>query len=286
MRTSEMSKVSIPVGYSALGRPIDRNYSSNVLAVGIAAGTAILFGAYNLIAAEPLASSWVEGSVGVFLAWAIGRELDPDRNISASLAMAVAFLSALAAAPSMLFSFGLLLAVRLSTGSPGVGMKWVDMVVVVVVGGLLGTAAIPFAALPAIAIGVLIVEGGSRRGMLVAGLVTLSGVLVAVMTGPWVVERGLAVTSIALVAVVVLATGLTVPAADPQSTADIGGVPLLGWRVTVSRVVAGATVLAAAFLASGSGIESAFATGGAAVVGVMAAQLMHAGDTQNGNDGE
>ncbi len=60
--------------------------TGNGLTAGIlalAAGTAPLFGGYNLLAAEKLASSWVEASVGVLLAWAIGRELDPDRSFTA-----------------------------------------------------------------------------------------------------------------------------------------------------------------------------------------------------------
>lgn len=275
-----MSKVSVPVGYSALGRPIDPNYSSNVLAVGVAAGTALLFGVYNLVAAEPLASSWLSASVAVFIAWAIGRELDPDHNLSAALAMAVALLSALAVAPSLLFGFGVLTATRLCTGSSGVGLKPLDLVSVVAIGAVLGTGPIPLATVPALAIGVLIVEQASKRSMILAGLVTVAGIVAAVIAGPWAVDRNLGTIAIVLALVVVVATALTVPAAAPQATGDVGDEPLVAWRLTMARVIAAATVLAAGLIAGGDGIESAFGTGGAAIAGVMSVKYLPQKNTE------
>lgn len=278
----EMSKVTVPVGYSALGRPIDPSYPSNVLAVGVAAATALLFGGYNVIAAEPLASSWFEASVGVFLSWAIGRELDPDNNLTAALAMPVALLSALAVAPSLLFGFGVLTATRLCTGSSGVDLKPLDLVAVPAIGALLGTGPIPLATVPALAVGVLILDGASRRGMVQAGLATAAGVVTAIINGPWAVERELGLVPVLLVAVVATATALTVPAPPPVSKGDTGKEPLVGWRITAARATAAATVLGAGLVAGGHGVESAFGTGGAAILGVMTVKFL----PQKGNESE
>lgn len=273
MRKVAISKVSIPVGYSAIARPIDPSYPSNILAVAVAGASALLFAGYNLVAVQELASSWVEASVGVFLAWAIGRELDPDRNLSAALAMAIAFLAALVAAPSLLSGLGVLIAVRLVTGSAGVQLKILDMVALIGLGALLGTGSDSIAVLPGLAVGVLILEERSRRGVLLAALLTLSGVVAAVVSSPWSLDRHLAARPIAIAAMVLIALAMIVPAPSPHSTADIGDKPLVRWRITAARVVAAVTLLATLIVSGGAGVEAAFGTGGAAIIGVAVAKF-------------
>lgn len=64
----------------------------------------------------------------VFLAWAIARELDPDRPAAASVAMAVALLVLLAGEPRLGAVVALLFAVRLVAGTTGRAPTALDLV--------------------------------------------------------------------------------------------------------------------------------------------------------------
>ena len=73
-----------PPSRTALGRPLDPRYISNVIAVigALAAGSAFFL--FSVVFEEAVAASPLGAAGAVFLAWAIAREIDPDRNGSAT----------------------------------------------------------------------------------------------------------------------------------------------------------------------------------------------------------
>ena len=112
---------------SALGRPLDPSYRSNVVAIAVAALVGVVFAIYNLTASTPLESSWWTAAVAVFLSWAIAREIDPDRSAAATIAMPLAAIGAAFAAPSLLFAFGVLIGTRLIVGTVGLDLRLVEV---------------------------------------------------------------------------------------------------------------------------------------------------------------
>lgn len=113
---------------SAFGRPIDWRYASNRFAIAVWAVSMVVF----------LAMAWwgdrfsylgaVAASVGVFLAWAIGRELDPAHTSVAGVASVGAIGVVFLGAPAALVVFGALLAVRAIAGTTGRTLRWGDLV--------------------------------------------------------------------------------------------------------------------------------------------------------------
>ena len=118
-------RATVPIRWTTLGRPIDLGYPTNraiaVLAafvfvsrlgVGLAHGD----GAWSALLLA------LQTAGAVFLAWALGRETDPDRPVSAFFAAAGALTSTiLLGPPHFLLIFWFLLSLRIvnrSTGLP------------------------------------------------------------------------------------------------------------------------------------------------------------------------
>lgn len=118
--------------FSTLGRPLDMNYPTN-WAIAVLVGIVMMvFFVVQWMNAMPLLSAlaWsVQAGIGVFLAWAIGRELDPDHDLSAfvSAALMVALLWRFPL-PNLLMLFWLMLLIRLLNRSVGLTPMWMDLV--------------------------------------------------------------------------------------------------------------------------------------------------------------
>ena len=112
---------------SGFGRPIDWRYASNRFAIAT----------WVVSLAVYLALAWwderftylgaVAASVAVFLAWTIGRELDPGHTSVAGLAAMGSFGVVFIGAPAALVVFGALIAVRAVAGTTGRAMRWGDL---------------------------------------------------------------------------------------------------------------------------------------------------------------
>ena len=84
--------------FSAIARPVDPRFPTNraiaALTLAVIVGDLIrrLVGG-----SEWLASTWAAGGIGlsVFLAWALCREIDPDRDLSAFVAAGLALVGGL-----------------------------------------------------------------------------------------------------------------------------------------------------------------------------------------------
>ena len=121
-------------GLTSIGRPLDLRYPSNrfVVAAALLAGAA--WAGWELAARGGVGAAAARGAVAgaaVFLAWALGRELDPDRAWTAGVAAVVTAGLVGVWRPSLLVLFSALLAVRVSARSTGRAPGPIDLAVVV-----------------------------------------------------------------------------------------------------------------------------------------------------------
>ena len=127
-----------PEQLTSLSRVVDPRYSSNRLVI-VGAAAAALIVSVSSLAGFDLGSGPLLAAVGVFLAWAIARELDPDQPASAAIAIPLSFVLLLVLGPaSLLVSTGILLGTRLATGTVGTPLRPLDIGGIIVVAGLLG----------------------------------------------------------------------------------------------------------------------------------------------------
>ena len=247
---------------SSLSRALDPRYPSNRLAiagaliVGVAAALANLFGLD--IGLEPISAA-----VGLFLAWAIARELDPDHPASAAVAMPASLVLLLAIGPaSLVVSMGILLGVRLVAGTVGAPLRTLDIIGVVGLAAFLGTNPIGV-----VGLGVVVDEPRRNRAVLITATAVSAFVAVVLVSG---LERTWTTPDTAgwiALAVAVAAAVSVIPAASPTSSTDRHTGRVLRTRVTAARVAAGSAVVAGFVLAGGVGIAALAGTAAAALTG-------------------
>jgi len=252
---------------SSLSRAVDPRYPSNrfviagALIAGLATALANLFGLDTGLGP-------VSAGVGVFLAWAIARELDPDYPASGAVAMPVSMVLSLVIGPaSLLVSMGVLLGLRMVAGTVGAPLRTLDIIGVVGLAALLGTNPIGVVGLGAMVIGVVVDEPRRNRTFLItasAMVAFVAAVLVSQLDWTWTNPD--TAGWIALV-IAVVATVLVIPAALPTASTDRQAGRVRRERVTAARVVAGTAVVAGFALAGGVGIAALAGTVTAALSG-------------------
>ncbi len=121
--------------FTHLGRPVDPAYPTNVAIVVLSVATLISVSLWRLLYlhSEFVAALIQGGQLAgvVFLTWALGRELDPDANIVAFLAITPAVvLAVLVGTPNFSLVFLALLLLRVVNRSLGVPAKPTDSLLV------------------------------------------------------------------------------------------------------------------------------------------------------------
>jgi hypothetical protein len=121
--------------FSGIGRPLDFGWPSNVaiflvtITVGVLTAAS---GIWNGLTPAELSWSAVRTAGSVFLAWAICREIDPDRQWTAFVASAAILLWAIFhTAPPLLPSLWLIMATRMvnrSTGLKPTALDWLGFI--------------------------------------------------------------------------------------------------------------------------------------------------------------
>lgn len=252
---------------TSLVRVIDPRYPSNrlVLIGAVVAGLAV--GAAALLGADPKAGPIVV-AVGVFLAWAITRELDPDHPASAAIAIPVSFALSLTIGPSaLLVSTAVLLGLRLTAGTVGTPLRLLDIVGIVGLSAALGTGLTGAVGVAVIAVGIVVSEGHQRRGFAIAAAAAIAFASVAAVTGierTWITPTTAEWVAFGLA---VAATVLIVPARTPMSETDRRTGAVGRNRVTVARFAAGLAMLLVLGLTGGVGIAALAGTTTAALTG-------------------
>jgi hypothetical protein len=262
----QMNLPAPPQPSSALGRPLDPRYPSNLIAVFGSGAAVLFFFIYNLMADDPLPTSAISAGFTVFLAWAISRELDPDHNASAYVAMLLAFVSVLFVTASPLFGFGVLIGTRLATGTVGLRVGRRDLPFVVGFGALLGSGVNSLAAVAALVIGILVIDRYSRRSLATAVVTVVAAAAVFAIRSPAIVWGTPGAWDLALGLGVRVSLGLSIPARQPATLTDVRGREILAKRVTISRFLVAGCIAAAFVITGASGLQAAFAVAGVSLV--------------------
>lgn len=126
---------------SAIVRPIDPSYPTNraiaALTMAVIVGGIVL----QLIAGEELiqGASWgISAGLAVFLAWALGRELDPDHDLSAFVAAGLALIGLLLFdLPDLMALFWMLLFLRMVNRTTGLPARILDSLLILGLGSWL-----------------------------------------------------------------------------------------------------------------------------------------------------
>ncbi len=116
---------------STLGRPLEMNYPTNRAIAAISGAVIVILFLLQWTNAMPWldALAWAfQAGISVFLAWAIGRELDPDHGFSAfvSSALMLGFLW-FSPLPNLLALFWLMLLLRLLNRTVGLPATVIDL---------------------------------------------------------------------------------------------------------------------------------------------------------------
>ncbi|MFP4324306.1 MAG: hypothetical protein ACLFTK_17760 [Anaerolineales bacterium] len=165
---------------TALARPLDPRYPSNVLIMllTVAIGAAIFI--ERLIGGETFSEAIISaasGALAAFLAWALNREIDPDREESANGAaiITVLLMFLLGIDPALLALFLLLMAARVINLITGVHVHPADMLLLALLTGLTATTDFWVAGLAGVLAFLLDQRTASPhpRGLLYAGLLLI-----------------------------------------------------------------------------------------------------------------
>lgn len=258
---------------TSLPRVVDPRYPSNRLVVAGSAVAALLTAVAAFVDVD-LGFGPIAAAVGVFLSWAIARELDPDHPAAALLAMPVAFAVLLVVGEaSLLLGTAVLLASRITAGTVGTDLRMLDGIALVGLSGLLGTQSVGVVGLALLVAGVFI--SGRSTGRSAAVSVASAGAFAAAWawTGTELAWESPDVAEWATLAVTLIATVLIIPASPLTSRTDRGTGTVDRTRVTIARLLVGAAVAAAFLVAGGIGIQAIAPTATAALIGTAVTSI-------------
>jgi hypothetical protein len=236
---------------TGLGRHLDLALPSNRTAVIGAVLAGVAHGLVELVAGRGFV---VFGSVAagalVFLAWAIGRETEPDDAGAATLAM-------LLAAPLVILGEGsafvvavTLIGLRMVAGTTGVALMPVDVAVVLAASAGVGLVPGGWVVVPLLAVGAGMAVVG--RSAIIAWAVFGTGAVTALLGGGWQPLAGDVISAgVAFAAVLLVET--TGRRQTVRSTVDVGGRLMDSRRIRLARRAAGATAVFLSLAASGVG---------------------------------
>jgi hypothetical protein len=247
---------------TALGRtPIDPSYPTNraiavlTLAVMIAGAILRLFLGATLLES----ALWGIGAgLAVFLAWALGRELDPDHDLSAFVGAGLVLIALLlVGAPSLLLILWLLLVLRLVNRTTGLPAKTLDSFGVLGLGAWLTWQGYWMVGLVTSVAFLLdgLLPPPLRRHLFVSGLAFLATVILSIFHGEMAMETGptmpVVISSMTMAALflVVIATSGNV-----KAVGDATLEPLIPRRVQTAQVLALLIALLLAWWDGASGV--------------------------------
>ncbi|MDH4116664.1 MAG: hypothetical protein OEX04_09685 [Acidimicrobiia bacterium] len=235
---------------SGLARPIDLRSRSNRFAVA-ATGAATLVGWLF----EPQGRSWLALGGSAFLAWAVARELNPDRSAAAAAVLGPAIVATVDAHVVSLGSlFVLLLAIRQTAGTTGRRLGHLDLAFLAILTSWLAFST-PLSWIAGAGMAVaLAVTGGGVRQRNWAWLTAIGVVL-----GAGIARHPMEWTRPSVLVATVVAAGVVGGLASwrvstVESEADKAGVALDPVRIGRARVTCLAVALVAAALGGGAGM--------------------------------
>lgn len=269
---------------TALARVLDPAVASNRFALLAAAGGVLLGGLGAALAGtEDVAATLGAGlryGVGVLLAWAIARELDPDRPRAARYAAFVYAPAALVGPPDLVAVVALLLAARTTGRTTGLAPRGADLVALPVLAGLAARTGPGFVCGMAVAAACYLereltgrdadTTPSVRRALVAAAAAALLAVAATTLTGAFLGGwHAPATGGLVLVAAGAIAAVWMGPA-TVEARADVTRVALSPRRLAATRWLVLATLAGALAWAGGAAV-GALAPAISAVVGVALA---------------
>ncbi|MCB2223939.1 MAG: hypothetical protein KQH83_07160 [Actinobacteria bacterium] len=249
---------------SGIGRDLSFRVPSNRFVLIAAPVAGVAWGIWKLATGHPFDHAVVRVFVAggaAFLAWALGRELDPDRPWTAGLAAVLAAAILGAGIPSLWVAFAVLMAARVASRSTGVAPGPVDLAVLVGVSAGAGATDTGLGA--GIVLGVVLLTdrwlpGGSHRLAPLAGVAAIAAAIAAsAVWGSLTPAAGLPQgPEWVVVPVAVLGLGVVLRRATVRSAGDLTGEPLSAVRVRAGRVAAVAAGALCAAWAGGAGLTA------------------------------
>ena len=226
-----------------LGRPFDLCKTSN--RIGLFGPVLVAFGSlgWDIAAGNPpgmLEAARV--SIAAFLAWAIARELDPDRPNTATVSMVLAGLGGVVGPweVALLISAAALLGLRVLSGTVGGDLKPLDLVVLVGLATFAGTRIDGWVIVLLLALGIL---DSRPDGFALA----FPAMLIGAVLGGYITGPGLPSSSpdeVWLWALITIAAiALSVRRDRIRSRTDIFDHPIRWPNVRAARVMAGFVVV-------------------------------------------
>jgi len=248
--------------FTALARiPIDPSYPTNraiaVLTTVVTIAGAIL---HLLRGTTPLESVlWgIAAGLAVFLTWALGRELDPDHDLSAFVGAGLVFIALLLVdAPSLLLILWLLSVLRTVNRTVGLPAKPLDSLWVLGLSAWLTWQGYWMVGLVTAVAFLLdgLLPPPLRRQLLASGLAFLATVILSIFHG----ERAMETEPTMLVVVLSIAVvGLFLPVVattrEVEAVGDATRAPLIPRRVRTAQVLALLIALLFAWWDGASGV--------------------------------
>jgi hypothetical protein len=247
---------------TALGRtPIALSYRTNRAIAALTTVVAIAGAILHLLkGTAPLESVlWGIGAgLAVFLTWALGRELDPDHDLSAFVgAGLVLIVLLLVGATSLLLILWLLLVLRLVNRTTGLPAKPLDSLGVLGLGAWLTWQGYWMMGLVTSVAFLLdgLLSPPLRRQLLVSSLALLATVILSIFHGGMAMESG---PTMLVVVFSIVVAGLFLPVIaitrEVEAVGDATGEVLNPRRVQAAQVVALLTAILFAWWAGASGL--------------------------------
>jgi hypothetical protein len=229
--------------FTALARPIEPKYTTNIIISVVAVIVTIV----AAIIRYSLGSTWLQSIVGgvvsglaVFLAWALCRELDPDHELSAFVAVGFAILGLIWGQPQLLPLFWLIVFMRIINRTTGLPATVLDSLVLMAISGWLvwGQGNWVYGIMAAIAFILdALLETRNQKQILFAGLAVLGTVLWIWLSGEWWrVTDTLALTSLPVALMSIIYIPVIVAYRNLDSVCDYDKKPLNPERVQASQI--------------------------------------------------
>lgn len=246
---------------TALGRLPDPRYPTNRAIMALALAVAVAGSIFQWLRGAELPESvaWGIGAgFSLFLAWALGRELDPDHDLSAFVGAALALVALpFFDTPSLLLILWLLLVLRIVNRTVGLPARPLDSLGVLGLGTWLvwqGHWIVGLVAAVAFLLDGLL-PPPLRYHLLVSALALAATGALSIFHGGMAMESGpttaVAILSAALVALFLV---VIVTSREVQAVGDATGKPLQPRRVQAAQMIALLTALLYAWWAGASGM--------------------------------
>ena len=247
--------------FTAVGRRLDPRYPTNLAIMTLTlvvtiAGTALLL--LSGVALLESAQWGVGAGFAVFFAWALGRELDPDHDLSAFVGVGLMLVGLLLfGLPSLLTLFWLLVALRVLGRPVGLPARPLDSLAILSLGGWLTWQGYWIAGLMTAVVCLLdgLLPRPLRRHLPLSGLALFATVVLCIFLGDIAMDGSpTAPTVIASVVMTGLFLVVIATSGKVQAVGDATGKPLNPRRVQAAQAFALVTALLMAWWKGPSGV--------------------------------